>query len=78
MAEIKYEIHKHLGVLNVNSRGWKKEINIISWNERKPKIDIREWDENHERMGKGITLSREEALELKNILDEFDFDELED
>ncbi|HHV95312.1 MAG TPA: hypothetical protein GXX37_02365 [Clostridiaceae bacterium] len=78
MADIKFEIHRELGVLNVNSRGWKKEVNIVSWNGRKPKIDIREWDENHERMGKGITLSREEALELKNILDEFDFDELED
>ena len=77
MAEIKYEIHKHLGVLNVNSRGWKKEINIISWNERKPKIDIREWDENHEKMSKGITLTADEVRELKKILEDMDEESLE-
>jgi hypothetical protein len=78
MAEIKFEIHKNLGVLNVNSKGWQKEVNIVSWNGRKPKLDIREWDENHEKMGKGLTFNREEALELKNILNEFDIDELSD
>ena len=65
MAEIKFEIHKNLGVLNVNSKGWQKEVNIVSWNGRKPKLDIREWDANHEKMGKGLTFNREEALELK-------------
>lgn len=78
MAEIKFEIHKNLGVLNVNSKGWQKGVNIVSWNGRKPKLDIREWDENHEKMGKGLTFNREEALELKNILNEFDIDELSD
>ena len=75
MADIKFEIYNNLGILSVNSRGWKKEVNIVSWNGRKPKLDIRDWDENHEKMGKGITLSREEALELRNVLKECDLDE---
>jgi len=77
MADIKFEIIKHLGVLGESSGGWKKEINILSWNGRKPKIDIRDWDENHEKMGKGITLYAEEAEELKRILNECDLSLLE-
>ncbi|HOJ11392.1 MAG TPA: PC4/YdbC family ssDNA-binding protein [Clostridiales bacterium] len=78
MAEIKYDIIKNLGTIGYGSKGWKKEVSIVSWNERKPKLDIRDWDENHEKMGKGITLSREEALELKEILNNMDFDEIND
>lgn len=68
MNEIKYEIIEHIGVLSENEKGWKKEINLISWNEREPKYDIRDWSENHEKMGKGITLSENEAKKLRNIL----------
>lgn len=68
MNEIKYEIVEHIGVLSENEKGWKKEINLISWNEREPKYDIRDWSENHEKMGKGITLSEDEAKRLRNIL----------
>lgn len=75
MADIKYEIIKNLGVLSENSKGWKKEVNIVSWNDRKPKVDIREWDEYHQKMGKGITLSRDEVKELIKILSEYDVDE---
>lgn len=75
MADIKYEIIKNLGVLSENSKGWKKEVNIVSWNERKPKVDIREWDEQHQKMGKGITLSKDEVKELVKILSETDVDE---
>ena len=78
MADLKFEIYKNLGVLGIGSKGWKKEVNIVSWNERKPKLDIRDWDENHEKMGKGLTFSREEALELKNILNSIDLDEVDD
>lgn len=70
MADIKYEITEHLGVLSESPKGWKKEINLVSWNGREPKYDLREWAPNHEKMGKGVTLSREEALELKRILNE--------
>jgi len=75
MADIKYEIIKNLGVLSENSKGWKKEVNIVSWNDRKPKVDIREWDEEHQKMGKGITLSKDEVKELVKILSEADVDE---
>jgi len=70
MAEIKYEIVKHIGVLSEGSKGWQKELNLISWNERAPKYDIREWAPNHEKMGKGVTLSEEEALNLKGMLEQ--------
>ncbi|UOE96320.1 YdbC family protein [Alkalihalobacillus sp. LMS39] len=68
MAEIKYEIIETLGVLSTSAKGWQKEVNLISWNDRPPKYDIREWAPNHEKMGKGITLSEEEIEQLKKIL----------
>lgn len=69
MADIKYEIVEHIAVLSENSsNGWKKEVNIISWNDGKPKYDIRDWSPEREKMGKGITLSEEEVIELKKIL----------
>ncbi|OKZ73878.1 MAG: hypothetical protein BHW00_07110 [Clostridium sp. 26_22] len=68
MEKIKYEIVEHLGVLSESEKGWKKELNLISWNQREPKYDIRDWSENHEKMGKGITLSKDETMKLRNIL----------
>ena len=68
MVGIKFEIVEHIGVLSENAKGWKKELNLISWNEREPKYDIRDWDENHEKMSKGITLSKNEMDELKKIV----------
>jgi hypothetical protein len=70
MADIKFEIAKTLGVLGKGSKGWKKEVNLVSWNGRTPKLDIRDWDENHEKMGKGITLTDEETKKLIDILSE--------
>ena len=68
MAEIKYEIVRELAVLSEGSKGWSKELNLISWNDREPKYDIREWSPNHEKMGKGITLSKEEIQKLTEAL----------
>jgi hypothetical protein len=68
MAEIIYEIQETIGVLSENAKGWKKELNLISWNGREPKYDLREWDPDHQKMGKGITLSKEELETLKEIL----------
>lgn len=68
MPEIKYEIVEHLGVLSETDKGWKKELNLVSWNDREPKYDLRDWSENHDRMNKGITLTKEEAESLKDIL----------
>ncbi|MCI9597594.1 MAG: hypothetical protein HFE75_09930 [Firmicutes bacterium] len=69
MASIKYEIVEHIGVLSENSRGWRKELNRVSWNDAAPKYDIRDWAPEHEKMGKGVTLTEAEADELKRLLD---------
>lgn len=71
MSDLKFEIVKSLGVIGEEKEGWRKEVNLVSWNERKPKIDIRAWDESHMKMKKGITLHGDEVAELKNILRDF-------
>ena len=68
MSEFKYEIIKKIGVLSKSASGWTKELNLISWNERDAKYDIREWSADGEKMGKGVTLSKEELLALKELL----------
>ena len=68
MSEIKYEIIKNIGVLSKSASGWAREVNLISWNDRDAKYDIREWSADHEKMGKGVTLSKEELLALKELL----------
>ncbi|MEW9077586.1 YdbC family protein [Terrisporobacter glycolicus] len=68
MADFKYDIVEHLGVLSENAKGWTKELNLISWNGAKPKYDLRDWGPEHEKMGKGITLSNEEFEALKEII----------
>lgn len=72
MAEIKYEITEELAVLSESAKGWTKELNMVSWNDRDPKFDIREWSPEHERMGKGVTLNREEMKKIKDILNKID------
>ena len=76
MADLKFEIIKPLGVLSEGSKGWTKEINLVSWNERKPKADIRDWAPEHEKMGKGITLNYEELKMLKEFLNGIDLETL--
>jgi hypothetical protein len=68
MADIKFEIKEMVGVLSESAKGWTKELNLISWNDKEPKYDLREWSPNHEKMGKGITLSQEEMAKLKELL----------
>jgi len=76
-TELKFEIKKDVGVIGEGTKGWKKEVNIVSWNDRKPKFDIRDWDESHEKMGKGVTLNKGEVEELKKLLESYNLDELE-
>lgn len=68
-SEISFEIVEHIGVLSTGSKGWTKELNLVSWNGRGPKYDLREWSPEHEKMGKGLTLSKEELDALKGILE---------
>jgi hypothetical protein len=72
MAEIKFEITKKLGVLSESSKDWKKELNLIIWNDKDPKYDVRDWSPEHDKMGKGVTLSNEELKKLKEILKDID------
>lgn len=67
-TEISFEIVEHIGVLSTGSKGWTKELNLISWNGREPKYDLREWSPEHDKMGKGVTLSKEELEALKDLL----------
>lgn len=68
MADIKFEIEKELGAISESSKGWTKELNLISWNGKDAKYDLRDWAPQHEKMGKGITLSLEEVKKLRDIL----------
>lgn len=68
MADIKYEIIETLAVLSEGNKGWKKELNLISWNGREAKFDIRDWSEDHTKMGKGVTLSPAEMKILAESL----------
>lgn len=72
MAELKFEITKSIGVLSENAKGWTKELNMVSWNERPAKYDLREWSPDHSRMGKGITLTEEDIQNLKDLLNDID------
>lgn len=58
--KLKFEIIEELIVLSENAKGWRKELNRVSWNDAEPKYDIRTWSPDHKKMGKGITLSEEE------------------
>ena len=68
-TEISFEIIETLGVLSTSTKGWTKELNLISWNGREPKYDLREWSPEHDKMGKGVTLSKDELDALKGILE---------
>jgi hypothetical protein len=69
--EVTFEIARRIGVIAEGSKGWKKELNLVSWNGREPKLDIREWAEDHQKMGKGVTLTREEGAALRDLLDAY-------
>lgn len=72
MADIKFEIKDKLGVISESPKGWRKELNLISWNGREAKYDLRDWSQEHDKMGKGVTLSLEELKSLKEMLNNMD------
>lgn len=72
MPDFKFEIVKKFGVLSTTSRGWTKEFNLVSFNDRPPKYDLREWGPDGETMGKGVTLSKEELVALRDLIDTLD------
>jgi hypothetical protein len=72
MADIKFEIIKKIGVLSKSGKGWAKELNLVSWNDREPKYDLREWAPDGQTMGKGVTLTKEELVTLKELLNQME------
>ena len=70
MKDIQYEIVKEIAVLSASDSGYTKEINLISWNGKSPKYDIRSFSPNREKCGKGITLTADEAEALLKALQE--------
>ena len=68
MADVKFEIRQEIGVLSESAKGWRKELNLVSWNDAEPKYDLRDWAPGHEKMGKGVTMTTEELGRLKELL----------
>jgi len=68
MEKISFEITRHFGIISAEKSGWQKELNLVSWNGRAPKLDIRDWAPDHEKMGKGVTLTEGEAAALAELL----------
>lgn len=64
----KFEIVKTIACISTEKNGWTKELNLVSWNGRAPKYDLRSWSPDHQKMGKGVTLSEEEISALKAAL----------
>lgn len=67
--EFSYEIIEEIAVLSENNKGWRKELNLVSWNGRSPKFDLRDWAPEHEKMGKGLTLTNEEFEALQKAIE---------
>lgn len=72
MAEFKYEITERIAVLSTNPNGWERQLNMVSWNDREPKYDIRDWSPDGSKMGKGISLSHDEISLLKGVLEDLE------
>ena len=68
MSELEFNIVKEIGIVAEGTKGWRKELNLVSWNSRAPRYDLREWSPDHKKMGKGVTLSAEEIETLKKLL----------
>lgn len=69
MAEdFKYEIVQNLGVLSEGKGGWKTELNLVSWNGNPAKYDLRAWAPDHQKMGKGLTFTKDDLISLRDLL----------
>lgn len=66
--DFSFSIEDKLGVISTSKSGWNLELNLISWGGRPAKYDIRSWDPEHKKMGKGITFTKEELSSLRELL----------
>lgn len=75
--DFKFKITKEIGILSERTaRGYRKELNLVSWNDRPAKLDIRDWTEEHVKMSRGVTLSGAEARVMLELLSEYDLDSI--
>ncbi|MCR5724247.1 MAG: YdbC family protein [Treponema sp.] len=72
--DFSYEIVKNIGTLSEGKGGWTLELNMVSWGGRSPKYDIRSWAPDHQKMGKGVTLTKEDMIALKDLLEKTQID----
>ena len=72
MDDFKYNIENSFGEISETKSGWKTELNLVSWSERPAKYDLRPWSPDHEKMGKGITLTKDELVKLREILNQME------
>ncbi len=72
MSDIRYEIIQKIAILSASASGWSKELNLISWNDREPKFDIRDWSGDGLQMGRGVTLTLNELIALREVLNSLD------
>ena len=70
--DFSFNITKNLGTLAEGKGGWNLELNLVSWDGRPEKYDIRSWSPDHQKMGKGSTFTKEELIALKNLLNTID------
>ncbi|ATO55662.1 MAG: YdbC family protein [Loigolactobacillus coryniformis] len=68
-APLEFTIEETIGVLSTSKSGWTRELNLVSWNGRPAKFDLRDWSPDHSKMGKGLTLTNEEIEQLRQLLD---------
>ena len=66
--DVTYEIVEHIGVISKYPTGWAKELNLVAWNGGSPKFDLRDWSPEHEHMSRGMTLHKDEAQKLMELL----------
>ena len=66
--EVTFSVEEHIGVIGVSPTGWRKELNMVSWNGNAAKFDIREWDEDHSHMSRGVTMNKDEMKSLSELV----------
>lgn len=74
--EITYKIVKHIGTISENDT-YSKEVNIVSWNNREPVIDLRTWKlgtDNSKLPLKGLSLNATDLESLKKLLSSVDIE----
>ena len=72
MEEVTSERNGGIAGLAESPTGWERQLNVVSWNGREPKYDIRDWAPDNTKMGKGISLTHDELAILKGILADMD------